>query len=111
MAEVKSSASYRDKARAAVAKPANLGEDIDLSAYVSSVEEQPYQADPSEIPAKAKEQMLEAGVILDDVSQRSGTFIQMDNSSVHSSTRQEGIEVMAVSQALEKYDWLSDYWW
>jgi len=25
--------------------------------------------------------------------------------------RQEGVEVMAVSQALEKYDWLVDYWW
>jgi len=55
--------------------------------------------------------MLGVGVILDDVSQRSGTFIQMDNAPVHSSVRQEGIEVMPTSQALEKYDWLSDYWW
>jgi hypothetical protein len=55
--------------------------------------------------------MLEAGVILDDPSQRAGTFIQMDNAPVHSSVRQEGVEVMAVSQALEKFDWLSDYWW
>jgi len=39
------------------------------------------------------------------------TFIQMDNTSVHSSIRQEGIEVMSVGQALEKYDWMSDYWW
>ncbi len=111
MREIKSSKAYRDKAKAASAKPAAIGEDIDLSTYVSSAEEQPYQADPSKLPAKAKEQMLRAGVILDDVSQRSGTFVQMDNALVHSSSRQEGIEVMAVSQALEKYDWLSDYWW
>jgi len=109
--EMKSSKTYRDKAREASAKPAAIGEDIDLSTYVSSAEEQPYQADPSKLPAKAKEQMLRAGVILDDVSQRSGTYIQMDNTPVHSSTRQEGIEVMAVSQALEKYDWMQDYWW
>jgi len=111
MRELKSSKAYRDKAKAASAKPAVFGEDIDLNTYVSSAEEQPYQADPSQLPAKAKEQMLETGVMLDDVSQRSGTFIQLDNTPVHSSIREEGVEVMAVSQALEKHDWLSDYWW
>ena len=111
MTEVTSSRSYRDKAKAAVAKPAALGDDIDLSNYVSSTDEQPYWADPSKIPAKAKEQMLGAGVMLDDMSQRSGTFIQIDNTPVHSSIRQEGVEVMAISQALKKYDWMSDYWW
>jgi len=101
----------KDRAKAAATKVAALGEDIDLSAYINSAEEQAYQDDPSQLPAKAKEQMLGAGVILDDVSQRSGTYIQMDNAPVHSSIRQEGIEVMAVSQALEKYDWMADYWW
>jgi Fe-S cluster assembly scaffold protein SufB len=109
--ETKSSKTHKDKAKAAVAKAAALGEDIDLGIYVNSAEEQPYQADPSKLPAKAKEQMLGAGVILDDPSQRAGTFVQMDNAPVHSSVRQEGIEVMAVSQAMEKHDWLSDYWW
>jgi len=109
--EVVSSETHKDKARAAAAKPAAFGEDIDLGAYVSSAEEQPYQTDPSKLSARAKERMLEAGVILDDPSQRAGTFIQMDNAPVHSSVRQEGVEVMSVSQALEKYDWLSDYWW
>ena len=111
MRDVKTSKTYKDRAKVAANKPAALGEDIDLSTYVSSAEEQPYQADPSQLPAEAKEQMLGAGIILDDVNQRSGTFIQMDNVSVHSSTRQEGIEVMPVGQALEKYDWMADYWW
>jgi len=111
MTEVRSSPSYKERAKQAQAKPAALGEDIDLSLYAASAEERPYQDDPTKMPAPAKEQMLEAGVMLDDLSQRSGTFIQMDNTPVHSSVRQEGIEVMAVSQALEKYDWLSDYWW
>ena len=111
MPEIKSPKTFKDRARAAANKPAALGEDIDLSSYVSSAEEQPYQTDPSKLPAKAKEQMLGAGVILDDTSQRSGTYIQMDNTPVHSSVRQEGVEVMAVSQALEKYHWLEEYWW
>ena len=111
MTELKSPKSYKDRAKAAATKPASLGEDIDLSIYATSAEEQPFQADPSQLPDKAKEQMLETGVMLDDVSQRSGTFIQVDNTPVHSSISQEGVEVMAVSQALEKYDWLADYWW
>jgi len=111
MSEAKSLQTHKDKAKAAATKPAALGEDIDLTTYVSSAEAQPYQADPSQFPAKTKEQMLGAGIILDDTSQRAGTFIQMNNVPVHSSIRQEGVEVMAVSQALEKYDWMSDYWW
>ena len=35
----------------------------------------------------------------------------MDNTPVHSSVREEGVEVMPVSQALDKYDWAADYWW
>jgi Fe-S cluster assembly scaffold protein SufB len=109
--EIVSSETHKDKARAAAAKPAAFGEDIALDTYVSSAEEQPSQIDPSQLPARAKERMLGAGVIVDDPGQRGGTFIQMDNAPVHSSVRQEGVEVMAVSRALEKYDWLSDYWW
>jgi Fe-S cluster assembly scaffold protein SufB len=111
MREVKSTKAYKDKATVAQAKPAALGEDIDISAYAASAEEQPYEADLSKLPDKAKKQMLEAGVILDDTKQRSGTYIQMDNVPVHFSSHQEGVEVMAISQALDKYDWLPDYWW
>ena len=111
MSEVKTARTLRDKAKAAASKPAALGEDVSLSDYVASAEPQPYQTDPSQLPAPAKERMLGAGVMLDDTSQRSGTYIQMDNAPVHSSVREEGVEVMPVSQALEKYDWVADYWW
>jgi len=111
LSELKPSGKHKDRARAAAGKPAILGEDIDLSKYLTSDEEPAYQDDPSKLPAEVKQQMLQAGVILDDPAQRSGTFIQMNNTPVHSSIAQEGIEVMPVSQALQKYDWVSDYWW
>jgi Fe-S cluster assembly scaffold protein SufB len=111
VSKIKTSRANQDRAKAAADKPAALGEDIDLGAYESSSDEQPYQTDPSQLPATAKEQMLGAGVMLDDLSQRSGTYIQMDNTPVHSSVREEGVEVMPVSQALEQYDWVADYWW
>jgi Fe-S cluster assembly scaffold protein SufB len=111
MSKIKTSKTFADKARAAVNKKAAYGEDIEISKYVSGDEDRSYQSDPSQLPAATKEKMLGAGVILDDVSQRAGTFLQMDNTPIHFSTRQEGVEVMAVSQALEKYDWLTDYLW
>ncbi|PKH47686.1 cysteine desulfurase activator SufB, partial [Dehalococcoides mccartyi] len=54
---------------------------------------------------------LESGVILDDLKERSGTYIQMDNHPVHFSAQQDGIEIMSTSEAAKKYDWLKDYWW
>ena len=103
--------SAKDKARAALSKSAALGEDINLDKYIHSTEELSYQDAPSQLPAETKEQMVQAGVMLDDNSQRSGTIIQMDHSVIHSVAAQEGIEVMGTNQALAKYDWLSDYWW
>jgi Fe-S cluster assembly scaffold protein SufB len=100
-----------DKARAALDKPAAAGPDIDLKKYSNPDKEHPYQSDLSGIPTDDKEQMLSAGVILDNSGERIGTFLQLDNTPVHFSSRQEGIEVMSTSQALAKYDWLKDYWW
>ncbi len=111
MAKIASFKAHQDEAKAAASKEAALGEDIDLGTYFGSAEEQPYQSDPSKFPAQVQARMLEAGLILNDPAQRTGTFIQVDNTPVHSSVSQEGLEVMPVSQALEKYDWLSDYWW
>jgi len=111
MSKKSTSGEYKDKAKAAANKAAALGEDIDLSEYVSLGGKHPYRDNPSRLPARAKKQMLDAGVILDDTSQRSGTYIQMDNIPVHSSVSQDGVEVMPVGQAMEKYDWMADYWW
>ncbi len=103
--------SHTEKARAAAGKRAAIGDDIDLAGYESQVAEEPSNVDPSTISSKDKERMLEVGFILDGQGQRSGTFIQVDNAPIHSSVRQEGIEVMATSQAMAKYDWLKDYFW
>ena len=111
MSKMKTSKTNKDKAKAAANKVATYGEDINLSKYISSGEEHPYQTDPSKLSPQTKEQMLGAGIMLDDPSQRSGTYLQMDNTPIHFSARQDGVEVMAVSDALEKYDWLTDYLW
>ena len=103
--------SNRDRARTASGKSAALGKDIDLADYTDSAEEPSALADPSRLSSRDKKQMLQVGITLDDRDDRSGTFIQLDNTPLCSSTSQPGIEVMAISQAREKYDWLADYWW
>ena len=103
--------SFDDKARAALSRKASFGEDIDLDKYAHSADDLPYQSDTSQLSDDAKAQMIQAGVILGDNSQRSGTIIQMDHSIIHSMSAQEGIEVMGINEALGKYDWLSDYLW
>ena len=111
MSKVVRSDKHRELADKAREKKAALGADIDLSRYSSTAEEHQYQEKPSQMPAEDKAQLVRVGVTLDDATQRSGTFLQMDRSVVHSSASQEGVEVLAVTEALEKYDWLQDYWW
>jgi len=105
------SSNLKDKAKTAANKAAAMGEDIDLAKFTRTAEPQQYETDPSRLDAATKNKMLEAGVILDDPRARTGTFIQIDNTPIHSSVKQDGVEVMPVSQAMQKYNWLGDYYW
>jgi Fe-S cluster assembly scaffold protein SufB len=93
------------------APKAALPPDLDLQQYASNADDHPYLEDPSEMSPEDKEVVLSSGIMLDDLTQRSATFIQKDQSPVHYSTNQEGIEVVSLSQALETHDWLGDYLW
>ncbi len=101
----------RELAEKAVGKKAALGDDIDLSAFSAGADEHPYVEDPSRLASPDRERMREVGVTLDDASGRGGTFVQMDRSVVHASSSQEGLEVMSITEALQKYGWLKNYWW
>jgi hypothetical protein len=111
MTDIKISKSLEARAKAAADKPAAAGEDVDLKQFIGGGEKEKYQSDPTALPAEEKAKMLEVGVMLDNPSQRSGTYIQANETPVHFSAREEGVEVMAVSEALKKYDWLQDYMW
>ncbi len=78
--------------------------------FARDTQEHSYQKDLSKISASDRKNLLETGV---DVSEkgRSGTFIQADHSVIHAKSLQKGLEVMNISDALLKYDWLKKYWW
>ena len=100
------------RALAAENKKALTGNDIELSRYqVPEKQAASYLEKPEEIAEADKARMLESGVMIDDRSGRSGTFVQLDNTPVHFGAVQDGIEVMSVRQALETYDWVNEYWW
>ncbi|MCL2707144.1 MAG: SufD family Fe-S cluster assembly protein [Dehalococcoidia bacterium] len=103
--------SCREKAISARDKKAASGDDVDLDKYESHAAQAPQNNTIASISSDIKQAALSTGVMLDDQSQRSGTFVQIDNRPMHSAAAQEGIEVMATSEALAKYAWMKDYLW
>ncbi|WP_180546254.1 SufB/SufD family protein [Archaeoglobus fulgidus] len=57
-----------------------------------------------------KERLKEVGIELDK-SKRSGVYLQEDQDAKTFSSFFEGVEVMSIKQAMEKYDWVKDYFW
>lgn len=107
---MKNDASIRAKASAASEKKAALGADIDFAAYVDTGVEQAYLPNPAKLSTEQKMQLEGIGIEIES-KERSGTFMQIDHSVVHCNVAGDGVEIMSTEDALEKYDWLADYWW
>ncbi|MDD4463234.1 MAG: SufD family Fe-S cluster assembly protein, partial [Desulfobacterales bacterium] len=84
--------------------------DVNLENYQTDAENHQYVEELTAIDETDARQFLDVGVDTRK-SGRSGTFIQMDKSVIHCQSCTEGVEVMGISQAREKYEWLSDYMW
>ncbi len=100
----------REKAGQAREKKAPLGSDIDLSAFSFTGPKLDYLADLTQLSAEDRDQMILSGVDATE-EERSGTFIQKDSSVIHSHSKQEGLEVFPIKEALEKLPWVRDYFW
>ena len=84
--------------------------DINLENYKVDAKDHAYVEKLSQIDSTDAMQFLDVGVDIDE-NDRAGTFIQKDKSVIHCKTRQDGVEVMGISKAMEKHEWLSDYMW
>ncbi len=100
-----------ERGAANVAAPERNPAEPDPDDYQSSAPAQEYRDDPRGLPDEMKGRMLESGVMVDDMAGRSGTFVQVDHSPIHVSMSDDGLELMAVRDALEKYDWMPSLWW
>jgi hypothetical protein len=101
-----------EKAQKAVQKRAVIGPDVDLGEFDSTPVDHKYLSDAEmrSLPMAERQRLLMAGVDVTE-SERGGTYFQKDTAVVHCSTRQEGIEVIPIREALEKHDWIRDYYW
>jgi len=84
--------------------------DIDLDQYQVEAEDHEYVEHLTDIASEDARQFLDVGVDTGALS-RAGTFIQKDRSVIHSCGGQPGVTVMAISQGLKTYPWLSEYLW
>jgi len=99
------------KAKKAKKKEANFGEDIDIEEFkIEEPDEHESVESLEEIPKKYQNTLLQVGV--DPKSEeRGGSFMMMDQSGIMAQSHTESIEILNIKDALEKYDWLSDYMW
>jgi len=100
------------RAEKAKEKKALFGPDIDLSRYTHYIERGKIESLEG-LSRQAKEAAILTGISLKE-EQRSGSFMQVDQSVVYESLNKayEGqLEIMSTTDALSKYDWLEDYFW
>ena len=97
------------KAEAARDKKPAYGNDIDLNKYLKDVPTRERVTTLNELSAGVKERALTIGLDSSE-SNRSGSFFQHDQTVVISRAMQEGLELMDINDALEKYDWMRDYY-
>ncbi|MBU2522429.1 MAG: SufD family Fe-S cluster assembly protein [Proteobacteria bacterium] len=84
--------------------------EVNLDNYEVETEEHEYIDELSRIDSSDAAKFLDVGVDTKEMA-RAGTFIQKDKSVIHCRTKLDGVEVMGISQAREKYEWLGDYMW
>jgi len=104
--------SLKEKAVGATNKKAELGPDINLDQFSRTPVPHDYLNDEAmrQLPQDVQQQLIMAGVDVQE-KDRSGTYFQQDTSVVHCDTMQKGIEVIPIRVALEKYDWVREYYW
>jgi Fe-S cluster assembly scaffold protein SufB len=105
-------AELKERAAKAVSKQAAIGPDVDLGQFDSAPVPHAYLSDEGlrKLPKEEQYRLIMAGVDVNE-KDRSGTYFQKDTAVVHCKSKQEGIEVIPIRQALEKYDWVKEYYW
>ena len=84
--------------------------DVELEKYQSEADQHDYIDDLTCVESVDSSQWLNVGVDIKEMD-RAGTFIQKDCSVIHSKAMNQGVEVMGISDALKKHDWLTEYLW
>ncbi|MDD2703368.1 MAG: SufD family Fe-S cluster assembly protein [Candidatus Omnitrophica bacterium] len=98
------------KAHLARDKKSLFGADIDLRQFRKDPERAEYPSGINGLTETQSRAALQAGIDFSE-EERLGTFLQMDHNVIHAVSGKEDLEVMSTTHALQKYDWLWDYYW
>jgi uncharacterized protein len=105
-----SNGDVKKRAEAAKEKKAAFGEDIDLDKFGQGRKDIPEQSSLEDLNEADRKTLLNVGVIPSEEG-RSGSFVLMDNSVIHTKQMAQGLEVMNLQRALKVHDWVKDYSW
>jgi uncharacterized protein len=67
-------------------------------------------ADIRSLTPEDKERLLMSGVDL-DMAGRGGSYLQVDDKSIHCDTCDPNVEILDITEALRRYDGLPEYFW
>ncbi|MHA1731414.1 MAG: SufB/SufD family protein [Promethearchaeota archaeon] len=101
---------YKKKAKEALGKQARLGEDADVESVPEDTTEKEKWTNLAEVPDELKDHLAEVGVDTTG-KERSGTYIQQGNEVSFCGYEGEGVELLPIYDAMQKYPWLEDYYW
>jgi hypothetical protein len=102
----------RRLAESARNKKALYGEDIDLSIFEEPEEREGIE-DLSKLPPEIQNVVVSSGIDITE-KDRAGSFVQLDHSVIYQkiqSAYKGQLEIMSITDALEKYPELEEYWW
>lgn len=91
-------------------KKAALGADLNLEEFSRQGGDWAYDPEYQQFTTEERQHLLKAGVELTD-AEHAGTFLQADAKVVHCRASHSGVEVLPITEAVQRYDWVSDYLW
>lgn len=100
----------KEKAERTKDKRAALGLDVDLNEYSRSKKSWDYDPEFGQFSPEEREHLLRVGVELTD-TEHAGTFVQADASVIHCQVNLPGVEVLPITEAMHRYDWVADHMW
>jgi hypothetical protein len=91
-------------------KKALLGQDLDLQQFSRQGGAWEYDPDYRGFSPEERSRLLATGIELTDAD-HAGTFLQADRAIVHCRARQPGVEVLPITEAAERHDWVPEHLW
>jgi Fe-S cluster assembly scaffold protein SufB len=91
-------------------KKAVYGPDLNLEQFSRQGGVWEYDPDYRQFSPEEKSRLLTAGIELSD-EDHAATFLQADKAVVHCRTRQPGVEMLPITEAVRRHDWVKNLLW